>query len=733
LRTGSRLALAVTLSLLVVGLTLLQPVSGQPGQWRSINPVIVSLNGVWMTAANNGWAVGGSGRAVFWDGSQWKEVSTPFSGVVAVTLYSVSCLSASRCLAVGTTSVGPDAVLLQWDGTAWVDRSALVPAGTTGLFGLHIRSDGLAFAVGTGTPNIIRIPDANVVPITVAAEATVGAPDTLRSVWMLSPDPGGSIRGFAVGLLGKAWRWDGAGWISEATPVATDLLDVCMIGTTDAFAVGTGDTIIRWNGVSWTGPLVPPTAGVSYRSVYMLSSSDGWIVGTAGGVQSSFIDWDGVSWMLLTTNVPTAVNLNGVFMRSASEGWAVGDGGTITKWDGTRWNAVTQPVSSVLNGVWLSSSTNGWAVGAGGRIIRFNGVYWNLYQTLPSGAALNSIHGSDASNVWAVGADPDGAGPTPVTVEKWDGSSWTAISAGVPTASGDLFAVFASSPTFVMAGGGDGVGTGLFIRSTDGSTFGAIPSPWPAGTRARGIWMLGTSDGWAVGTGGQIARWTGAAWAAETSPTGNNLYHVQALSATDVWAVGAAGTILHRDGAGWSAVPSGVGVDLNGICMLSASEGWAVGAISAGEPVILYWNGLTWARVFVQPMTGILNPLNAVWMVSSTDGWAVGSMLRFGPVATTTISTVPVTVTSTSTTIQSVTSTSTVATTTVSTQVTSTLTVSGTTTTYVSTASETTTVTGTVTIPPGPGPIPGFPLESILAGLVAGATALFVLRRRRAT
>jgi len=726
LRIGSRAGLAVTLSLLaVIGLSLLQPVSGQPGQWRSINPVNIALNGVWMTATNNGWAVGGAGRAVFWDGSQWKEVATPKSGTVPVTLYSVACLSASRCLAVGTDSGIGRAVLLQWDGTAWVDRSALVPITTTGLNGLHIRSDGLAFAVGTGSPNIIRIPDANAVPITVSAEPPAGA-DQLTSVWLISPDPGGSIRGFAVGKSGKAWRWDGAGWLSVPTPLITDLLGVSMISTTDAFAVGAGDKIIRWNGVSWTGPVVPPTAGVDYRSVHMLSSSDGWIVGTAGPVQSSFLHWDGVSWTLLATNVPTIDQLNAVFMRSASEGWAVGAVGTITKWDGTRWNAISQPASSTLNSVWMSSSTDGWIVGAGGRIIRFNGVYWNLYQTLPSGVALNSVHGSSASNVWAVGGLVVG----PPTVEKWDGTSWTAITAGVPITSDSLFAVFVQSPTFIMAGGGDGVNNGLFIRSTDGSTFGAIPSPWPAPTTVRGIWMLSTTDGWAVGTSGHIARWNGAAWASETSPTTNDLYHVQALSATDVWAVGASGTILHRDGTGWSPVPSGVAVALNGVYMISAIEGWAVGAISPvpAEPVILYWNGLTWTRVFAQPMGVILNPINAVWMVSSTDGWAVGSILSFGPISATTVTTVPVTVTSTSTTTQSVTATSTVTTSTVSTQVTSTQTVS-------TTATSTTwvTTTGTATVIPPPSPIPGFPMESILAGLVAGATALLALRRRRRT
>jgi len=735
LRIGSRAGLAVTLSLLVViGLSLLQPVSGQPGQWRSINPVNIALNGVWMTATNNGWAVGAQGRAVFWDGLQWKEVSTPYSGVLAVTLYSVACLSASRCLSVGTN--GPAAVLLQWDGTAWVDRSALVPAGTTELFGLHIQSDGLTFAVGTGAPNIIRIPDANVVPITVSVEATVGG--TLKSVWTISPDPGGTIRGFAVGKSGKAWRWDGAGWIAEATPVITDLLGVSVISATDAFAVGLGDTIIRWNGVSWTGPYVAPTSGISYRGVHMLSSLDGWIVGTKG-VQSTFLHWDGVSWTLLAANVPTAVDLYGVFMLSA-QGWAVGDGGTIARWDGIRWNAVTQPVSSTtpLRGVWLAeSATDGWIVGNGGCIIRFNGVYWNLYQTLPTGADLYGVHGFDASNVWAVGKDPDGGGAMPGTVEKWNGAAWTAITAGVPTASADLWAVFVSSSTFIMAGGGaGGASPAMFIRSTDGATspdgatFGAIPAPaaWAAGTVVKGIWMLGTTDGWAVGTGGQIARWNGAVWASETSPTIKDLLHVQAISATDVWAVGASGTILHRDGTGWSAVPSGVTVALNGVYMVSPIEGWAVGAIPVGEtePAILYWNGMTWTRVFAQPMTGIMGAIRAVWMASSTDGWAVGSVLRFGPTAVTSVTTIPVTVTSTTTSTQSVTATSTVTTATVSTQVTSTQSVSTTATSWVTT-------TGTSTIIPPPGPIPGFPMESILAGLVAGAAALLVLRRRGRT
>jgi hypothetical protein len=56
-----------------------------------------------------------------------------------------------------------------------------------------------------------------------------------------------------------------------------------------------------------------------------------------------------------------------------------------------------------------------------------------------------------------------------------------------------------------------------------------------------------------------------------------------------------------------------------------------------------------------------------------------------------------------------------------------------TTATYVSTVSETTAQTGTTPLSPGLGSIPGFPAESILAGLVSGAIILLVLRRRGRT
>jgi hypothetical protein len=355
------------------------------------------------------------------------------------------------------------------------------------------------------------------------------------------------------------------------------------------------------------------------------------------------------------------------------------------------------------------------------QIFRWDGANWDLYQTSPVASQLNAIHGTDTTNVFAVGNSP-GAGSPPAIVRWTGGPAWTNISPAGVAIGLNLYGVFAVNPSLAFAVGD----TGTMLRF-DGTLWASILSGTP--NTLRSIWMVSDTDGWAVGNLGSIVRWNGLAWAAETSPTLNQLNGVQALSSTDVWAVGNLGTILHRNGLGWTLVPSGVTQNLNSLYMLSDTEGWAVGASDGTAPVILFWDGLTWTRVFPIPIVSL--DLLDIWMVASQDGWSVGQnglILRFGAgIVTTATTTVTVPVTTTSTTTHSVTATTTVATSTVSTSttLTQTLTTSTTSTTLVVTV-------GTIGLPPS-SPVPGFPVESILAGLVAGVVALFMIHRRRRT
>lgn len=131
------------------------------------------------------------------------------------------------------------------------------------------------------------------------------------------------------------------------------------------------------------------------------------------------------------------------------------------------------------------------------------------------------------------------------------------------------------------------------------------------------VFMVGSSDGWAVGEGGAIVHWNGTEWANFTSPTNATLFSVSMVGSDDGWAVGMSGTVIHWNGTDWQIVSSPTVSDLHSVCMVNADDGWAVGF----GGTIIRWNGTGWTRIASE----IIDVLNSVSMVDSTDGWAVGN------------------------------------------------------------------------------------------------------------
>jgi len=744
LKRNQRLVVfTVTVLGLLVTLTFL-PASAQLSQWRSLNPrrdgtvapggLGPILYSVHLINPTSGWAVGGTcdiytlgadcpgdGFVLYWDGVKWRHVLTP-PGIG--TLASVFAASANDVWAVGA---GPTAI--HWDGTSWVSVSAAVTAlGVTNLLSVFILPGGTdGWAVGDGgTTDNIRWsgtwptgawsagPVPNLEPVNV-----------LRSVSLSS-----STFGWIVGSGGEIFRWDGLGWndMTLTSPVpGIDMLSVFAISGSDAWSVGVGDTIIRWNGASWTGPMVAPTAGVAYRSIRMVSAADGWIAGSVDltSNEGTLLRWNGVAWTIVRSWV--TVDLNGLFMLSGGTvGSAVGDAETIIYWNGIEWNAQTSPTSTDLFDVYLTASNDGWGVGAEGNIFRWNGQSWHHYETLPSGANLYGLFMRTSSDAWAVGAPVP---PTfPPTILRWNGISWTVVSPPGVAVGETLFDVYMLSATegWAVGSGGtpitmpDGTGRAATILKWDGAIWTSVPSGTAAYDDLYSVHMLSSNEGWAVGTSGDgavIVRWNGLAWSPVTPPLGiGGLRSVHFLNPNDGWAVGdrvgtmpdgtgGQATIIHWDGTQWRRVP-GPAVDPGGflskVYMVSSTDGWAVGQKGTGGlSLIVHWDGLTWNVVATLPVPPTMSvALQSVFMVGSLDGWIVsddGLILKYGPEV------VPGTTTSTSTTTVTETSTSTL--------------------TSVTTTSTTT--------PPPEWRIPGFPIESILAGLVAGIIALTMIRRRR--
>jgi len=85
--------------------------------------------------------------------------------------------------------------------------------------------------------------------------------------------------------------------------------------------------------------------------------------------------------------------------------------------------------------------------------------------------------------------------------------------------------------------------------------------PVPSGVDPRyvltAVWGSSASDVWAVGSGGTITHWDGAAWRSVPSGTRETLNAVWGSSASDVWVAGSTASILRSSGAApWTNVPA---------------------------------------------------------------------------------------------------------------------------------------------------------------------------------
>ena len=295
-----------------------------------------------------------------------------------------------------------------------------------------------------------------------------------------------------------------------------------------------------------------------------------------------------------------------------------------------------------------------------------------------------------------------------------------------------------------------------------------------------------TNAGWAVGNTGRVLKLSITmgvpSWApvSVTGITTQNLHGVYFKDSNHGWIVGSSATIVSTTDGGnsWSGGANQVNFAPAGTNLQSVfidtfgtgsgnGDGWAVGLDGSGNSVFAHWDGSAWESM---PVTGLQAGLglHSVSLTSPTDGFAVGAGLTAGTslsgifhldppnppvsgpttvttaVATTTSSTPTTTVATTSSSSSQTTSQTTTSNSATTSQTTTQVTSQSSstqassvktstakmTTTVVSTPTTQSTSSSTITPVALPG-IPGFPWESIIAGIIVGLTALGVIRRRR--
>ena len=737
---------------------------------------------------NDGWAVGFNSTigcvgtpscpptalALHWDGVTWRSQVAGLSGSNAGPVWSTFMVSSTDVWAVGQTQAG-QGVFWHWTGVPGLGGGWNTPQNpitcpvtgpSCGVFSVFMVSPTEGWAVGAqgviyhyfgGSWNSF------VSPVTTA----------LTSVFMLSP-----TEGWAAGDGGVIIHYSAGTWSGPVSPGTTsnDLFSIFMTSSTDGWAFGAKGTILHYSGGSWNvlpSNLVPtsPVVWFNFTSSFFNAPIDGWVVGTDGVV----VHFDGASYGTITSpkiNNFTSISFGPPWTPiNPNDGWAVGNASsttfepTIYHWNGFAWTkGVAIGTTNNLNSVFMINSGDIWAVGGGPHttascsaslcpvILHFTGGSWNSVTPPPGSFSLKSVFMVSPTEGWAVGEQTS---TQPASLTCKNGNCPVGIILH-----------------YTVSGG---VGTwGIFPSPS-------TPPPLPG---LNSVFMLNQNEGWAVGDNATILHYTVSggvgAWNLVTvsgTPTlspSANLTSIFMLSPTSGWIVGgiqasnspsglpagsfsAGPVMLFWDGTKWEpvavpSIPGGISPTGHTSATLksvffspqpsgqpNANDGWAVGFPGKLVATILHWDGISWRHVTLSPaLLGQVPPiLTSLYMTSPANGWIVGSSPDFTSTAyylqaaplpgrfgyKTPLSTVlhfsafggVFTATSTATVVSTVS--------TLTTMITAS-TISPTTSAIISSTSMHTTVT------PTPG-IPGFPLESIMVGIIGGVFALMLLRRRR--
>ncbi len=608
------------------------------------------LYSVTCVSASDCWAVGEYQNVHYghqtliehWDGTAWSIIASPNVVTEYNILYSVICVSASNCWAVGeyhTLSFVQKTLVEHWDGLSWsvVASPNLNDEESNALMSVTCTSASDCWAVGFFDEN--------------------GAPKTLTE------------------------HWNGASWsiVASPSPTETSSLDgVACLSPSNCWGVGyyhvddggfgEDRTLVEhWDGASWSVVGSPNVGMYSYlHAVRCISVSECWSVGefnNNGYAQTLIERWNGSSWTVVNspnTGAQEDNQLSGLTCVSTQNCWAVGSFNRyrtlVEHWDGNTWSLIASPNASAaddrLYGVACTSAANCWSVGRyklDSPIVeqtlaqRWNGSSWAVVNSAnTAGIQANNLSGvtcTSASDCWAVG-HYDANIPKGL-IQHWDGTQWTIVAAG----DGVLADVACVSPSDCWA---VGYTNRPLMKHWNGSAWAIMPSPDIEGV-IYGVACASSSSCWAVGAyydngvGAYrtlIEHWNGAAWAVVSSPnasTGWNwLNAVTCTSSSSCWAVGwyadtggVRKALIERwNGTAWSlvAAPStGAGNEefLNAVTCNSLTDCWAVGLFTGAGGLIEHWNGTSWQ---ITPNSGSSQYLlEGVKCATSSQCWAVGT------------------------------------------------------------------------------------------------------------
>ena len=312
------------------------------------------LTSVSCVSASNCVAVGSAGSfqvsttlAMAWNGTEWSTMSTPNNG--SNELLSVSCVSASSCVAVGGagTPFSGTTLAMVWNGSTWsaVSSPSPSPGSNNKLMSVSCTSASNCVAVGfSGMMNqettLAMVWDGSEWSIVSSPNPGTGfVGNKLNSVTCLSASSCVAVGSTSQGGLGQTlvMSWDGSEWSVVSSPNSGQsgnaLNSVSCVSATNCVAAGKAgsrELVMAWNGSTWSVVSSPNASGTNdeLRSVSCASASDCVAVGytRTTPVSTLVMAWNGTAWSIVSSpNVGTEGDyLNSAACVSATECVAVG-------------------------------------------------------------------------------------------------------------------------------------------------------------------------------------------------------------------------------------------------------------------------------------------------------------------------------------------------------------------------------------------------------------------------
>jgi hypothetical protein len=364
---------------------------------------------------------------------------TASSPVDLPSLASVSCTSASSCMAVGSFlgSKASSTLAETWNGTAWT----VVPSPTPSL------------ATGGGELGSVSCASST-------SCIAVGLSFTSRTSAATRP---------------LAESWNGTKWTLVSTPklahAGASLDGVSCTSPSSCMAVGSAGTAKdgslstlaeSWNGTAWKALTTPPPLARGDTALSSVACTAPASCMAAGFYRNTIKStpltlaevWNGTTWRILATPNPgSSGTLSGVACTAASACLAVGGhrhSGTFIlnatlseQWNGHSWRVRSSPNPGSANfagfdGISCTGPAacmaTGFAAGEEGEsgitlAESWNGTSWSLLKAPSPGSSSDELLGvscTSPSSCMAVG-DFQSSGPQFTLAEAWNGAHWRVV------------------------------------------------------------------------------------------------------------------------------------------------------------------------------------------------------------------------------------------------------------------------------------------------------------------